>query len=131
MAMAWIAEAEAACGRTNWSAETSPSYIVILNIPVENMDDTQEIKEMVSVVAPFVDFRTIGARALGAAVTLRRYRPSARLTKEEGDWLAAPATPRWVLLHGAYKDIVNARFLVVVATVLAGLATPAIAMDRT
>jgi hypothetical protein len=114
MAMAWIAEAEAACGRTNWSAETSPSYIVILNIPVENMDDTQEIKEMVSVVAPFVDFRTIGARALGAAVTLRRYRPSARLTKEEGVWLTWPANPRWDLHHGACKYDNITRIMVVV-----------------
>ncbi len=112
--MAQVVRVEAACGRTNQAEAASSTNIIFYLIAAVDMVDTLSFQEPFNQEEPYADLETVGARALGAAVTLRRYRPSARLTKEEGVWLTWPANPRWDLLHGACKYFNITRIMVVV-----------------
>ncbi len=101
--------AEAACGWTSLTVITSIAsitYIVLTNAMI--FVDALMDKNRNTQVDPYADRLDFGALALGAAATPRRYRPSARVTKEEGAWLTGTATPRWALLHWVCRHFIDA-----------------------
>ncbi len=84
------------------------NYAIILG----NVADA--LKNKVLVLEPFVAITldktdgTLGARALGAAVTPRRYRLPPVPSRRGRAWLTCTATPRRGTLHGIYRQILNA-----------------------
>ncbi len=75
--------------------------VIIYLVAAVDMIDTLSFQESFNQEEPYADLETVGARALGAAVTLRRYRPSAlHSTREEGAWLTLTARLRLARPHG-------------------------------
>ncbi len=94
-----------AFGRAVPSEHIMLDYPIIILVHAVGAQRTPwELCKLIMVTKLVVFAQTLGALALGAAATPRRYRPSAlHLTQEEGAWLTVTAWLRRATLHGDYK----------------------------